>query len=529
MLRRALPEVLAGDENLDRTVRWVHVVDVPEPEELLRGGELVLSTGLGPGVEESSQRRFIRSLSEQGAAGLMIEIGYTYKRALPPALISEAATRGLPLIASHRPTRFVDITEAIHGALVDQRLALLRRSQDAGDRFTAIVLARRGLSDLLDELARTLQNPVALENIAGQLIGFAPYESTEQELLEAHLEYRRAREPGQLEGPGWLAAEVTSRERPWGQVTVLELDSPLVPEDMVVVERGAQAVALQLLHEHHEEQLRARARGSFLVDLMHGRVSEADARRRAAALDFAPRRGTMLAAALGWRSERWVELGETSEEAWATLMPAVRSGGGGDRAVLLGLDRATMLLVFAVGDGEPSDDALNKLAGELRAPLRRRGLTEADAALAFGGADGTWSGVGRKLERASGAVLAARATLPSAWRDARHRSLADLLYAMRSSPELLAFTRDQLGPLFDERDQRTRELLRTLEAYLASSGRKADTARALHLTRQSLYMRLERLEKLLGIDLSDPDVVLSLHLAVRALRLTQALSPDERR
>jgi DNA-binding PucR family transcriptional regulator len=42
-------------------------------------------------------------------------------------------------------------------------------------------------------------------------------------------------------------------------------------------------------------------------------------------------------------------------------------------------------------------------------------------------------------------------------------------------------------------------------------------------------MRLKRLEQLLGVDLTDPDVLLSLHLAVRALRLTEALSPDERR
>jgi len=529
VLRRALPEIVAGEQNLDRTVRWVHVVDVPDPDELLRGGELVLSTGMGPGLDDNTQRRFIRSLSDQGAAGLLIELGYSYKGELPPTLVAEAVSRGLPLIATRRPTRFVDITEAIHGALVDRRLAVLRRSQEAGDRLTAIVLDRRGFTELLAELARTLQNPVALENVAGQLIGFAPYESTEQELLEAHLEYRRAREPGQLSGPGWRAMEVVSRGRPWGQITVLELDSPLVEEDVTVLERGAQAVALQLLHEHHDEQLRARARGSFLVDLMHARVGEADAARRAVALDFSPRRGGLLAGALGWRSERWVELGETPEEAWATLMPGLRARSGGDRGLLLGLNGATLLFVYGVADGEPGDDALNALATELRAPLRRRGLTEADAALAFGGSDTTWTGVGRKLERAAGAVLAARATAPALWRDARHRSLADLLYAMRSSPELLAFAQDQLGPLFEERDQRSRELLRTLEAYLASSGRKADTARALHLTRQSLYMRLERLEKILAVDLDDPDVVLSLHLAVRALRLTQALSPGERR
>jgi purine catabolism regulator len=529
ILRRALPEVMAGQESLDRAVRWVHVVDVPAPDELLRGGELVLSTGAGPGLKEGSQRRFVRSLSEQQAAGLLIEIGYTYKRTLPRALIEEASKRGLPLIATHRPTRFVDITEAIHGALVDRQLALLRRGQEASDRLTGLVLERRGVSELLAEIAHTLRNPVALENVAGQLIGFAPYESTEQELLEAHLEYRRAREPGQLQGPGWLSVEVLSHGQLWGQVTVLELDSPLVGEDALVLERGAQAVALELLYEDHDEQLRAGARGSFLVDLMHGRVGEPDAERRAAALGFSARQKGLLAGGLGWRSERWVELGETAEEAWSALMPTLRTRAGGDRSLLLGLDGPALLLVCAVSDDECSDEMLNALANELRAPLRRHGLGETDAALAFAGVARTWSGLARRLDRAAGAVLAARVTAPSLWRDASVRSLGDLLYSLRSSPELLAFARDQLGALFDERDRRSQELLRTLEAYLASSGRKADTARALHMTRQSLYMRLERLKQLLGVDLDDPDALLSLHLAVRALRLTEGLSPNERR
>lgn len=528
VLRRALPEVLAGEEHLDRVVRWVHVVDMPEPDELLRGGELVLSTGLGPGHDAVAQRRFIHSLADQDASGLLIEIGYTYKDRLPRGLVAEAAARGLPLIATHRPTRFVDITEAIHGALVDRRLALLNRAQEAGDRLTAILLDRGDLDELLAELARTLENPVTLENIAGQLVGFAPFQAGEPELLEAHLEYVRARRPGQLAGPGWLAAELTSSGRPWGQVTVLELDSALAPEDVIVLERGAQALALALLREQHDEQLRARARGSFLGELMQGRMQERDASRRAAALDFRPRQGYLLAGALGWRSERWLEWGDTQEEAWTTLMPGLRAGFRDGRAVLLGLHGGSLLLVLALPDADPGAAQLDALAHELRAPLYKRGLSEADVALAFGGAEQAWTGTGRRLDRAANAVLAARATSPSLWRDARHGSLVDLLYTLRRSPELLQFARDQLGPLFEERDQRSRELLRTLEAYLASAGRKAETARALHLTRQSLYLRLERLERVLGVDLDDSDALLGLHLALRALRLTQSLSLEER-
>jgi len=519
--------VVAGSGGLERAVRWVHVLDVPEPNELLRGGELVLSTGAGAGDEPRTQRRFVRSLADQNAAGLLIELGYSFQDSLPPALIDESEALELPLIATHRPSRFVDITEAIHGALVDRRLALLRRDSEVGERLTQLVLERRELDELLAELARALRNPIVLENIAGQLVGYAAHESSERELLEAHLEYRRARTPGALEGHGWLGVEINSDGHLWGQVTALELESPLSAEDRSVLEQGAHAVALQLLHEQHGEHLRGRLRGSFLVELMQGRLGEADAARRAAALDFPRQPGRLLTGALGWRSERWREFAATPEEAWAVVISLMR-GAAGERPLLLGLDGSTGLMLCRLPEGEPTRQQLDGLAEELRAPLRRRGLTEADVALAFGGGEDSWGTVGRSLERAATAVLSDRAMTPSLWRDASHGTLVDLLYALRRSPELLAFTSDQLGPLFEATDPRSQELLRTLEAYLASSGRKADAARALHLTRQSLYLRLERLERLLGVDLEDADVLLGLHLAVRALRLTQALSPEER-
>jgi purine catabolism regulator len=507
VLRRALPEVVAGHEGLERTVRWVHVVDVARPDDLLRGGELVLSTGAGAGPDSQTQRGFIKSLADQEAAGLLIELGYSYREALPPALIAEASERKLPLIATHRPARFVDITEAIHGALVDRRLAILRRAAEAGERLTQLVLERRELGDLLRELARALQNPVTVENIVGQLVGYATYESGEAELLEAHAEYRRARGSGALEGRGWLAVEVYSSGHLWGQVTALELDSPLQREDRAVLERGSQAVALQLLDSQHGEQLRDRARGTFLVDLMHGRISESDAARRAAALEF--------------------PLAATPDAAWGALIPSLRAFVG-QRPLLLGLHAGMVLMICRLADADPSREQLDALAAELRSPLRHRGLGAADVAVAFGGSHPGWTGAAHRLERAATGVLSARATTPSLWRDAGHGSVVDLLYALRRSPELLAFARDQLGPLFDPADGRNQELLRTLEAYLAHSGRKAEAARVLHLTRQSLYLRLERLERLLDVDLEDPDVILALHLAVRALRLTQALSPDER-
>jgi purine catabolism regulator len=104
------------------------------------------------------------------------------------------------------------------------------------------------------------------------------------------------------------------------------------------------------------------------------------------------------------------------------------------------------------------------------------------------------------------------------WYDARRPGLADLLHELRDTPELETFVEEQLGPLIADGTPRTRVLLETLEAYLAAGGRKAEAARALHLERQSLYLRLHRIEEALGVSLDDEDVILGLHLAVRARR-----------
>jgi purine catabolism regulator len=68
-----------------------------------------------------------------------------------------------------------------------------------------------------------------------------------------------------------------------------------------------------------------------------------------------------------------------------------------------------------------------------------------------------------------------------------------------------------------DRDHRS-QLLVTIEAYCVHGGRVAETARSLHLQRQSLYKRLVRIEELLGADLADPDTRLGLHLALLARR-----------
>ena len=518
VVRRALPEVIAGAGGLDRELRWAHVIEMADPSDLLKGGELVLTTGIGTGPQERDQRRWITSLIEQGAAAVAVELGSTWRERVPEPVEQACAAAGVPLIAFHRSVRFVEVTEAIHSAVLNSQFDLLRRGEEIHRRFTELILHGRGVPEILAELAAAVGNPVVLEDAGHELVFYVSGRSGDDVALSAWADLHRAEDRGETPG-GALLVDVRLMDSSWGRLLALAVDEPLDDFDRVACERAALAVAIDLLGQQHEEHLRARSRGAFLSDLADGRVEEADARRRAEALGFHtrphPPRGELLPVAASWRGPR-SRRGE--ELSWTRLSGDLRAAlSSTGFAVLLGPRDADLLVLLALGARSYDDALAEHVAGLFHGVLERRSAGPDEAALAIGAPADTWAVAGQGLRRVRRSAGAATALAVRRWYDARRPGVTDLLHDLRDTPELDAFVDEQLGPLLEGGSARHRVLLETLEAYLASGGRKAQAARELHLERQSLYLRLRRIEELLGVSLDDEDAVLGLHLAVRAL------------
>src|SRR5688572_33136268 len=81
------PRLVAGESGLDRPVRWVHSAEVPDIAGLLRGGELVLTTGVALPPDDTGLRAFIKDLADVGIAGLVIELGRAYKDSAPRVMV----------------------------------------------------------------------------------------------------------------------------------------------------------------------------------------------------------------------------------------------------------------------------------------------------------------------------------------------------------------------------------------------------------------------------------------------------------
>jgi purine catabolism regulator len=177
-------------------------------------------------------------------------------------------------------------------------------------------------------------------------------------------------------------------------------------------------------------------------------------------------------------------------------------------ALVCEIDGAVRVLL-SLGPAADSTRATEDLAGRVHRRVR--------VVVGAGRAVDRVGDVGRTLRESLHVVDAVR---PGARERAVHRledvHLRGLLTVLADDDRLRLFTARELDPLRDH-DARTQSgLLDTVRALVRHPGSKSEAAAELHLSRSAFYDRLARVEQVLGVDLDDPDILVSLHVAVLA-------------
>lgn len=229
VLQRGRPEVLAGTGLEYREVRWVHTSEIYEIAPLLKGGEVLLTTGLGlVGASPAALRSYAVGLAERSVAALVLELGRTFTTA-PVELVAAAQEAGLPVIALRGIVPFIEVTEAVHPLLLSGEVGRLRLGERIGAALNAPLLAGAGLIAILRVLAELGHCSARLYAVDGHLV------ASSDGLSEA--DHHRA-DPGDQ-----TRAAVELFGEPWGQLVISEAPSAL---GTPLAERGAVAVALEL-------------------------------------------------------------------------------------------------------------------------------------------------------------------------------------------------------------------------------------------------------------------------------------------
>ncbi|WP_449282563.1 PucR family transcriptional regulator [Leucobacter sp.] len=140
--------------------------------------------------------------------------------------------------------------------------------------------------------------------------------------------------------------------------------------------------------------------------------------------------------------------------------------------------------------------------------------TARDIALGIGSLQSGEAGLSRTLSEASDAARIAASRSASGYLvRVDSLGLEQLLLAWTGTDTFLPAAESLLAPLLDEAP----ELLDTLAAYLDHESGIQATAAALGLHRNTVALRVQRAQELVGVDLASPETRLALHLACRAV------------
>lgn len=514
------PQVLAGTDALGTAVRWVHVSELPDIATLLRGGELVLTTGVALPHSDAELARYVTELADGGAAGLVVELGRRFIGRLPAGMVRAARAQRLPLIALTREARFVRITEAVHARIIEAQVASLRATTRVHEEFSRLAEDGVGVDEIVRAAARLADRPVVLENLAHQVLALEPGRTEVAELLVRWEHRSRASQPGGRSGydsvRGWLISTVGTRGTDWARLVLICADEPTAL-DRLVAARAAATLGLARPPGGQPGELEQDAHAGLLSRLLApGYLDAEELVARAGALGvplrnrlfvgavIRPIRGAFADTPAGTVATWLRSVADAAASAARELRLAALASpvGGTDAVVLLSLprtvavdpvvDRWAGLLHDRVGDGNGHVIAVGSVA-----------IVPADA--------------GRSLAEAyhvADAAQAQRGSLPC------YRisdvGLRGLLALLRNDSSVQSFAERTVGSLLAHDGRHGTALVPALRAYFATGGKKSAAAKLAHLSRPAFYERLDRIERVLGTDLDDPEAAVSLQVALLA-------------
>lgn len=519
VVRQGGPCVVAGGDGLGARVRWVHVAEAAGIGHLLKGGELVLTTGIALPDDPAALSAYLDDLAAAGVSGLVVELVRHWSDALPPALIEAAERNAVPLVTLSRETRYVSVTETVNGLIVDAQVAELRAADQVHQTFTDLTVSGAEPDAVLREVVRLTERPTVLETLSREVLAYDAAGTDPAGLLAGwptrsravHLSERTGYHPES----GWLVTVVGARGYDWGRLVVL-FDQPPPYRHVVVAERAASALAVHRLVARETEGLERQAHRAVLERLLASPVPSPELLARASALGVPLSGRRLVGVAI---RPRLTDAREPTASVPAILRELAEAMALATRrakvsALVAFVDDLSVRALLSLSPQANVDAVLRRLSAALT-PSRTPSVLAAGT---------TVEGPEHSRRTLAEAAQVATAALHSASRRGVYRledvRLRGLLQLLADDERVRAFAARELGPLLSRDAASGTRLMRSLRHYCEHGGNVSAAAAAAHLSRTAYYQQLARIEQVLGVALEDPESMLSLYVALLAHDMT---------
>jgi len=508
-------ELLAGEKGLEREIKDVTVLEVPDPVFWLKGGELLLTAFYGLRGDSRAQVRLVNAVASI-AAGICFSPGPGVP--LAPEVLEAADELDLPLLRMPGDMPYARVISSVLQAILNRQAYLLSRSSEISSMMIKGILNGAEAKEIISILVKLLKNPVALLDRSLNLVAKDPYGVEGLELLQTGLPllrgidiFSRMIQPEELPVYATLPFQgrqlrvviqtVMIKSSVFGYLIAWEFFKLFDEVDSLAVAHASTAIALDYIRrislaEQQQKLVNGICEdllsGNFAVEkviIQQGEALEMDISRLNVVLVV--QTDALWGSRPGYlKDKEFFSLTDELVTKIKTLVEARYPNG------LVSVKNGEIAIILDAGEGQGRKQAVLELAAEIQSACRKV-LVKQDAIIGAGSFVQRISQLTQSYAQAKAAINIAQPQ-PLGGRKTEV-SFDDLgIYRLFSGLPRAPAMRRYVEMVLPAAENCSENILETLEAYIECQKSLSATAKRLYVHPNTVKYRLRKAKKLWG-------------------------------
>ncbi|MGI6684120.1 MAG: PucR family transcriptional regulator [Bacillota bacterium] len=524
-------KLIAGQKGLNRKIRQLNVMEVPDILNWVSEGEFLLTTLYSIKDDEEAKRKLLPDLYHKGISAIGIKPG-RYIDQIPDVMVKFSNEVGLPLFTIAENTSFAKIINNVNSYVFNKYLSFLKHSENVHRQLMDVVLNDGGIKALVHVLARIIGNPVLIADFGLEQSEADSLDDnlTVQTLEETVKKKKYSESPSQgyeqfqdcLNGKNVQSFifPIKAGNRILGNIFIWEWAKPLQRNDFRSIENCTAFAALEMLKLRAVLDVQSKYQQEFIEDLL-----SPESQLRVAALDKAKYFGfnTSIPHAVCFVQEEGVNEGEVSDEEHnLRLRKVIETYFKNHRKDILCAIRKNSFIFLYPFRTTSLSKAKSEIFFECRKFLSYMDsyLKNTKLIIGIGRAYHEPLSLWKSYLEARKGIIAAGLVNTDRVIHFDDLGVYRILSMVAAGEEASLFCRDILAPLIEYDSNNNRDLMETLEVYFKFNGNLKAVSKAMFTHYNTIIYRIQRIEEILQLKLTDPEDRLCIELALKLYKLS---------
>lgn len=531
--------ILAGHEGLENEIKSITILDTPDIKYWLKGGEFLLTNAFVYKDNTQQLINLINDIKEAGASALGIKLK-RFVQNLPPDMITLANKHKIPLIAMPIECSWIDIMGPVMTEIINRKTVILEKSMEIHRIFTDIVLNGGNIKSIIDRLVeltglsiifitegKTVESSKKLKGSIAEFDKEVNYiTSNWKEILDYRV--RTDTKVQYSKDSKYIIMPVNVEGKVYGHIVGITEEKGLDRIDLVAFQLAATNIAIEILKEKTIKETEKRYKYDFLLDLLSGNIKSRDVIESRGEFYGWDLSGKFIVVAIDFDNfnEYYLkEVGKNEKEiemAKNKLVSIVEKQVSRYFLKSIYMNKSDSIIVLVNIDEFQEKNFKNTLMEVCNNIIGCVKKTFDRLTVSIGiGTDYNVHEIFMSYNEAKQAIGIGR----KAWGKGKvyhYNDLGIYKFIVQDSVKQYVneFYNDTVKKIIDYDNEKDSSLVETLEAYLACNG-IGEAATKLFIHPNTLRYRLQRIEEITGLQLSNCENRLNLEIGLKIHKLKE--------